>query len=331
MIRINPLERLTDAIIEQAALKAIGLGNLDSWYTEGSYAPEDCSPTDSACVQRNTARSIIRQYARRNEQAVQSKINCERDEARNKGRFDLACERYDPIRVPTWEEGLEIAVGRMNFPSVKELEAQKLVEALAAGTAPDPWRYAEDLEYRAAVDAAEAQAAGTPQPTARIDNITRPGQDFQVGDYFNLQIHGSPNHWVSVHATHDGISSQADFGQTDSQGNWRLSEPMASGSVGNWSETWYVGGIQATPTLYFTVRSRQAAQEQPPAQEQQPAQQQPPAQEQQPAQQQPPLQETPPEEVASPAKLELPTWLSGQPWWVYALAGGGLLFFLKGK
>lgn len=91
--------------------------------------------------------------------------------------------------------------------------------------------------------------------TVSLVNNTRPGHntDFKVGDSWTLTINGPPNQTVAVTATHNGNPSWGSYGQTSSTGYWTLSGSMGTGEIGNWTEVWTVGPVQATPTLVFTV------------------------------------------------------------------------------
>jgi len=59
---------------------------------------------------------------------------------------------------------------------------------------------------------------------------------------------------VTATSTFNGqFSGPNDFGQTDGSGAFSLTGTFSAGSVGNWVEDWYVGGVHANPTLYFAV------------------------------------------------------------------------------
>jgi inhibitor of cysteine peptidase len=91
--------------------------------------------------------------------------------------------------------------------------------------------------------------------TVAITNLTRPGHntDFRVGDNWTLTINGPPYQTVSLTATFNGSSSSSTYGQTNASGAFSMSGYMDPSTVGNWTEVWTVGPIQATPTLVFTV------------------------------------------------------------------------------
>ena len=85
-------------------------------------------------------------------------------------------------------------------------------------------------------------------------NVTRGGSDFLVGDLWRVDVNGPPNQPVVNHAVKDGIDlGSTQYGYTDGSGNFVLTGSMAGVDVGHWTETWSVGGVDATPTLMFTV------------------------------------------------------------------------------
>lgn len=100
---------------------------------------------------------------------------------------------------------------------------------------------------------ASAPASATAPTTAVLSNTSRPGQSFQVGDSWSLQITGAPNSPVSDAATQNGQSlGSTPYGSTDGNGNFSLTGTFTSATAGTWSEAWTVGGV-AAPTLNFTV------------------------------------------------------------------------------
>ena len=91
-------------------------------------------------------------------------------------------------------------------------------------------------------------------PTVQLTNLTRGGTNFIVGDEWRIDITGPPYQEVRVCATFNGSSIGCTvYGQTDSSGTFQLSGIMDASTVGSWVETWYVGGVQATPVLVFEV------------------------------------------------------------------------------
>jgi hypothetical protein len=101
-----------------------------------------------------------------------------------------------------------------------------------------------------------ASPVATPPPqttTVALQNTSRPGQAFQVGDSWLITITGTPNSPVTDTATQNGVSlGTTPYGSTDSNGNFSLTGSMASGVVGSWMEQWSVGGVPG-PVLNFTV------------------------------------------------------------------------------
>lgn len=96
-------------------------------------------------------------------------------------------------------------------------------------------------------------------PTAQLANVSRPGQNFQVGDSWKLTITGTPNSPVSDSASQNGQSlGTSSYGSTNANGNFSLTGTFANGTVGSWSEQWDVGGV-AAPVLSFTISAVPAA------------------------------------------------------------------------
>jgi hypothetical protein len=94
---------------------------------------------------------------------------------------------------------------------------------------------------------------------AVLSNTSRPGQSFQVGDSWQLNITGTPNSAVSNLATQNGNSlGVTGYGSTDANGNFSLSGSFSASTVGNWTEQWSVGGVNA-PSLSFTVSAAQSS------------------------------------------------------------------------
>lgn len=91
-------------------------------------------------------------------------------------------------------------------------------------------------------------------PTVSITNLTRGGTSFLVGDYWSISITGPPNQQVVNCAIHNGqdLGCTA-YGYTSAGGNFNLTGSMPGWAVGNWIQTWYVGGVAAVPTLTFIV------------------------------------------------------------------------------
>ena len=66
---------------------------------------------------------------------------------------------------------------------------------------------------------------------------------FQIGDKWQIQITGyQPNATVQVGGGKDGGNALTTLGHTDSAGNFSYNGSITSDQVGNWQESWYVGG-----------------------------------------------------------------------------------------
>src|SRR5262249_40940571 len=75
----------------------------------------------------------------------------------------------------------------------------------------------------------------------------------KVGDTWTIQITGAgANLPVGVVGVHDGASSSAQMGTTDSQGNFRTNGTFDQSVIGNWQESWYVNGAPVG-SIAFTV------------------------------------------------------------------------------
>lgn len=99
-------------------------------------------------------------------------------------------------------------------------------------------------------------------PVLNFRNLTHPGQDFQAGDSFQLQITGAkPNQPVAVYAEQNGVpaTSPTSMGSTDGSGNFSITGTEASGDVGSWLERWTVAGVEVSGSpLAFTVSAAPA-------------------------------------------------------------------------
>lgn len=80
--------------------------------------------------------------------------------------------------------------------------------------------------------------------TVALENVSRPGQPFRVGDKFRAIVNGSALMNVTVSAVHDGRSlGSTIYGQTDSAGRFTLSGVFSPSDAGQWQETWQVGHL----------------------------------------------------------------------------------------
>ena len=90
--------------------------------------------------------------------------------------------------------------------------------------------------------------------TVQILNVTRGGSSvFPVGDSRRITVTGPANQAVTWTGLQNGSAVGATAGSTDASGNFTLNDVIIAGSLGSWSETWYVGGVAASPVLSFTV------------------------------------------------------------------------------
>jgi hypothetical protein len=93
------------------------------------------------------------------------------------------------------------------------------------------------------------------RPTVQLFDLTRGGTDYHSGDTFNLVVTGPPGQPVSVIQSRDGSGgSPFLFGQTDVNGNFSVGGTWSPSDVGNYSQLWTVGNLQATPTLPIVVK-----------------------------------------------------------------------------
>ena len=94
------------------------------------------------------------------------------------------------------------------------------------------------------------------QPSITLTNTTRGGsQYFVVGDGFLVTISGGQTGAaVTMAWNHNGVGGgPASIGTSNGSGGFSLSGTEDTASIGTWTETWFVGGVQATPVLAFTV------------------------------------------------------------------------------
>ena len=94
--------------------------------------------------------------------------------------------------------------------------------------------------------------------TAQIQDLSVPSRspNVNVGDRFLVTISGAPNQSVSMSSTQNSKSyGQWVLGSTNAAGNFTMTGVEGYGNAGSWTETWYVGGVAASPTLVFTVGS----------------------------------------------------------------------------
>jgi hypothetical protein len=92
-------------------------------------------------------------------------------------------------------------------------------------------------------------------PIVRIINITHPaGNDFRIGDDYEVAISAVAQQPVSVRTTKNGRTDWSPvIAMTDVNGRWSTTGQFEKGDFGDWSEVWTVGGKLAAPTIRFTV------------------------------------------------------------------------------
>jgi hypothetical protein len=104
-------------------------------------------------------------------------------------------------------------------------------------------------------------------PIAQLTNTTHPNLNsdlqtgFVVNDDFTLNVVGGDSQTVGVTIYLNGslYATVPNYGTTNSGGLFSTSGQFTGSSVGNWSETYTVGGIQAGPIVNFSVESQQTA------------------------------------------------------------------------
>jgi hypothetical protein len=100
---------------------------------------------------------------------------------------------------------------------------------------------------------AVASALGQ-SPVVQLTNVTRPGNDFQIGDRFEIVITGAAGQPISVRTTmHRRTDWGPIIGWTDTTGHWSTSGQFEKRDFGDWSEVWTVGGKLANPALHLWV------------------------------------------------------------------------------
>jgi len=130
----------------------------------------------------------------------------------------------------------------------------------AAAALPVP-KVATSVAYSGFITPAPRQGA---TPTIQLQNMSRPGQPFQVGDDWSLTLTGAPNAAVINTASQNGISIGATpYGQTDGNGKLVLTGIFTPDAVGSWSETWQVG--TGSTSVSFNVANAPVGAAAPPA------------------------------------------------------------------
>jgi hypothetical protein len=170
-----------------------------------------------------------------------------------------ACAVWQDIQAPT------IAQTNLNATQLdlKNWCEQNAFDVQQFGDAPDTASCSGSTPLPSVVAAAAAQGVKAPayqmaagsQPglttssasstpaSVTLTNVSRPGQPLAAGDGFLLTIKGAPNSPVVGSASQNGTSlGSTPWGNTDSTGVKQINGTMSAPNVGNWVETWTVGG-----------------------------------------------------------------------------------------
>lgn len=95
--------------------------------------------------------------------------------------------------------------------------------------------------------------SGAPVAVRLVNSSGGSSSAFNVGDSWQITVTGPPNSQVVASATQNGASlGSTSMGVTNSQGQLVLAGTMGSSQVGNWVETWTVGG-QSAGSISFSV------------------------------------------------------------------------------
>lgn len=85
-----------------------------------------------------------------------------------------------------------------------------------------------------------------------LENVSRPGLPFQVGDSWVIRLAGTPGASISVSARQDGRDlGTTDYGALDSSGQFTKSGQFSADTAGAWFQRWKAAGLSAD--LSFTV------------------------------------------------------------------------------
>ena len=102
---------------------------------------------------------------------------------------------------------------------------------------------------------AVAVTSAAQSPIVRITNTSHPaGNDFQIGDRYEIVISAVAQQPVSVRTTWNGRMDWSPvIAVTDMHGRWSTTGQFERGDFGDWSEVWTVGGKLAAPAVHFLV------------------------------------------------------------------------------
>jgi len=85
-------------------------------------------------------------------------------------------------------------------------------------------------------------------PTVQL-SVGYSSATYEVGDTFTITVGGLPNSPVSV----DQNGSVYNLGYTNSVGVWSETATWGTANIGSYSQTWFVAGAAASPTLNFNI------------------------------------------------------------------------------
>lgn len=213
------------------------------------------------------------------------------------------------------------------LPSGVKMPEATYQQALREGRLPEMIQ--SYMSYRPGVQPAPGlPAPGQPavsyHPRVTLTNLSRPGQSLRVGDWLRVEIlDGPPNQTVSMTEIHNGSTATTDLGKTNPSGAWSKDVLCTDNEIGHWVEHWRVGNTPVTPILTFDISAiiPQPAAKTPAPNGGAPAggggkTEAPAGQEEKGFQ----LQKLIDQVTEAVKKL---------PWYVWAAAGAGLLFFKK--
>lgn len=89
--------------------------------------------------------------------------------------------------------------------------------------------------------------------TVEFRNLSGSRSEIRVGDRYQVEIHGPADESVTLTAVHNGQVTTSISGYTDSDGCRVIDGVMQEPQIGEWRQSWSVGGRCLTPELVFTV------------------------------------------------------------------------------
>lgn len=214
-----------------------------------------CGPLDGDCLE--CSRRVLRynrvavENARRRFRKDLCEWNCYRSRAVGRPELCRDCRQYDPLPLP--------ARPACGGSVVKITPVGGDYQIPVAGMTPSGGSAAESPTETAEASGPSGSSTGPPRVT--LVNLSGGSPvTFRVGERFRLSIAGQPNQEVKAWASHNGSESESVFGRTDAAGRWSIEGQMGAEHVGQWTQRWYVGGVQATPELRFAVVALEQAQ-----------------------------------------------------------------------